>query len=89
MPVPMVLDEIITKLCVSDDFLDVSVGLKKYLEPIDVSCWFNKAPNIVIENLQVHVPLILDDHVMENHTCSHIWCYWWFSCPKTEPDLKQ
>jgi hypothetical protein len=45
--------------------------MKECLDPIRVSCWFNMATNIAIEKLQVHAPLILDDHIMENHTCNH------------------
>jgi hypothetical protein len=66
MPLPVVFDEIIMKLCVSGIVLDVPIGLKKCLDSIGVSCWFNTATNIVIEKLQVHVPLILDDHVVQS-----------------------
>jgi hypothetical protein len=68
IPLPMVLDEIITKLCVTGTVLDVLLGMKECLDPIRISCWLNMATNIVIEKLQAHAPLILDDHIMENHT---------------------
>jgi hypothetical protein len=87
MPLAMVLDESITKLCVSGDVLDVPVGLKKCLDSIGVSCWFNMTPNIVIEKLQVHIPLILDDHIMKNHTCRHYLIEGFV--PKIEPGLEQ
>jgi hypothetical protein len=67
----MVFNEIITKLSVSGIVLDVPAGLKECLDSIGISCWFNTTTNIVIEKLQIHIPLILDDHVVENHTCIH------------------
>jgi hypothetical protein len=40
MPLPMVLDEIITKMCASGIVLDVPIGLKKCLDLIRVSWRF-------------------------------------------------
>jgi hypothetical protein len=65
-------NEIIKKRAMCDNVLNMSVGLKKCLDPVRISCWFDTTINIIIEELQVQVPIILDDHVVENHSCHDV-----------------
>ena len=87
MQLPTVLNEIIMKLDMRGTVFDLLVGLNKCLDAVGISCWFHTATNIVIEQLQVQVPLILDDHVVENHTSFHD-AVESFLIPKNEPGLE-
>lgn len=71
MPLPMVLNEILLKLIVGVCVFNLPVCLNQCLYAVKVSSWLHMATNIVLEELQVHVPLIFDDHVVKNHTTCH------------------
>ena len=58
MPLPMVLNEILLELMVGVCIFNLLVCLKECLYAVKVSSWLHTATNIVIEELQVHVPLI-------------------------------
>jgi hypothetical protein len=42
------------------------------MDAIGVPLGFHSATNIIKEEFQVQIPLILDDHVVKNHTSSHM-----------------
>jgi hypothetical protein len=68
---PMVLHEIFVQLSVRGRVFNLPVCLKKCLDAIGVPFRPHSAANIVKEKFQVHVPLILNDHVVKNDTSFH------------------
>jgi hypothetical protein len=64
----MVLYEIIVQLSVHGGVFNLPICLKKCLDAIGVPFRPHSAANIVEEKFQVQVPLILNDHVVENCT---------------------
>ena len=67
----MVLNEILLKLKVGVCMFNLLVGLKKSSNAVRVSSWFDKATHIVVEELQVHASLILDNNIVKNNTSCH------------------
>lgn len=58
------LNKIITKLGMYSLVFNVLVCLKKGLDQVRDRLRLDTATNIVKENFQVHIPLILDEHVV-------------------------
>ena len=71
MQLPVVVNEILLKLGVRCRVFNRPVRLKKCFDTIWISSWLHTATNIVKEELEVHAPFILNDHVVENHTTCH------------------
>ena len=71
MQLLVVLNEILLKLAVGFVVLNLSVGLKECSNAIWVPRWLHTDTDIVVVELEVQVPLILDDHVVKNHTTCH------------------
>ena len=67
--------------------LNLRVCLKKCLDCIQVSCWLAPGTNIIKEERQVQTPLILDDHIVKNHTIGHD-VFEGFHIPKTRSYLE-
>jgi hypothetical protein len=68
MKLSMVLYEIFVQLSVRGRVFNLPVCLKKCLDEIGVPFRPHSAANTVKENFQFQVPLILNDHVVENDT---------------------
>jgi hypothetical protein len=71
LPLPMVLDEIVLQLGLRGRLFNFEIYSKKCLDEIGVPLGPHSATNIVKKEFQAQIPLILDDHVVKNHTSSH------------------
>jgi hypothetical protein len=71
MPTPMVLNEIFLELPVGGSVLNLPECFKKCLNFIRISRWLHTGTNIIKEEFQIQVLLILNNHVVKNHTSSH------------------
>jgi hypothetical protein len=71
MPLPMVLNEICLELLVGAGVLNVPICFKECLGFIWISCWLHTGANIIKEELQVQVFLILNNHIVKDHTSGH------------------
>jgi hypothetical protein len=71
MPTTMVLNEIFFELPVGGLVLNVPECVKKCLDFIRISRWLHTSTNIIKEELQTEVLLILNNHIVKNHTSSH------------------
>ena len=67
----MVLNEILLKLKVGVCIFNLLVGMNKSSNAVRVSNWFHTATRIIIEELQVHVSLIFENHIVKNNTTCH------------------
>ena len=63
-PLPMVLNEILLKLKVGVCIFNLFICLKKSSNAVRVSCWFDTATHIVVEEFQVHSSLIFKNHIV-------------------------
>ena len=70
-PLPMVLNEILLKLKVGVCIFNLLICLKKSSNAVWVSSWFDTATHIVVEELQVHVSLIFENHIVKDNTTCH------------------
>jgi hypothetical protein len=71
MKLPMVLDEIVLQLRMLVRIFNIEICLKKSLAMIGVPIWPHSATNVVKEEFQAQIPLILDDHIVKDHTSCH------------------
>ena len=71
MPRPNMLNKILLKLCVGVTIFYLSVCLKKCLNTVRVSSWPQTNTHIIVEEDQIEVSIIFNDHVVENHTTCH------------------
>jgi hypothetical protein len=71
MPTQMVLNEIFVELLVGGGVLNVPECFKKCLDFIKIFLWLHTGTNIIEEEIQVQVLLILNNHVVKNHTSGH------------------
>jgi hypothetical protein len=66
------LSEILAKLIIRSPVFDLLENLKESLDLDRVLSWLNTSADIVILKVQVKAPLILDDHILEDDTNSHV-----------------
>jgi hypothetical protein len=71
MPTSMVLNDIFLELLVGGSVLNVPKCFKICLNFIRISWWLHTGTNIIKEELQVQVHIILNNHVVKNHTSGH------------------
>ena len=71
MPRPNMLNKILLKLCVGVETLNFSVCLKKCLNTIRITIRVHTSTHIAVDESQIQVSLIFNDHVVKNDTPCH------------------